>query len=94
METSSFPRPIYEILDMPYSELTEEEIDAVIEFKATMKAKSEEHEQRKKALDYALAQIIKNSEEMAAEARRNFELALKVKPDLKRMYFDTEVTDG
>lgn len=39
-------RGINELIDLPYSEMTDEEIELVVEFKAAVKARDTEHEAR------------------------------------------------
>ena len=38
------PRTINDLIDLPYSEMTEDEIALVVEFKANIKARDAEHE--------------------------------------------------
>lgn len=43
-------RTINELMDLPYSEMTEEEIGRVVEFKAAVKARDEEFQRRMDAM--------------------------------------------
>lgn len=52
------PRNINELIDLPYSEMTDEEIEIVIQWKAANLARDEQHEQRMQAMhDYFDEQI-------------------------------------
>lgn len=50
------PRDINELIDLPYSEMTDEEIELVVEFKANVKARDAEHEARMAALHETMAE--------------------------------------
>lgn len=47
---SSEPIDVNKLLDRPYSELTDAEIEAVIEFKADVKARDKSHAERLQAI--------------------------------------------
>lgn len=49
-------RGINELIDLPYSEMTDEEIELVVEFKATVKARDAEHEARMALLHETMAE--------------------------------------
>lgn len=50
------PRDINELIDLPYSEMSDEEIELVVEFKANVKARDAEHEARMAALHETMAE--------------------------------------
>lgn len=49
-------RGINELIDLPYSEMTDEEIELVVEFKAAVKAHDAEHEARMALLHETMAE--------------------------------------
>lgn len=49
-------RGINELIDLPYSEMTDEEIELVVEFKAAVKARDAEHEARMALLHETMAE--------------------------------------
>lgn len=67
------PRTINELIDLPYSEMTEEEIALVVEFKAAVKARDAEHEARMSALHDALAEQTEIHRVMADTAQAKLE---------------------
>lgn len=50
-------RTIDELIDLPYSEMSEDEISLVVEWKAAIKARDAEYEQRMKMLSEKLDEI-------------------------------------
>lgn len=60
---------VNKLLDKPYSELTEEEIEAVIEFKAGVIARDQAHAERLKVIKEAADKIVTQQEAQAQEAR-------------------------
>lgn len=64
------PRSIDEIIDLPYSELTEEEIELVIEFKVSVQTRDNLHNAAMKKLDEHLKQA-------AAENKRAADAAIE-----------------
>lgn len=52
------PRSLDVILNLDYSELTSEEIDRVVEWKAEQKAKSEEFEKQDKEAEEAMEKVL------------------------------------
>lgn len=60
---------VNKLLDKPYSELTEEEIEAVIKFKAGIIARDQAHAERLKAIQDAGDKLVKQQEAQAQEAR-------------------------
>lgn len=62
------PRGINELIDLPYSDMTEEEIELVVEFKAAVKARDAEHEARMEALHETMAQSAAANAEVAHKA--------------------------
>lgn len=56
---------INKLLDKPYSEMTEEEISAVIEWKAQVKARNEQFQQTLQAIKDAQAKQLKVMQETA-----------------------------
>lgn len=67
------PRTINELIDLPYSDMTEEEIERVIEFKAQNKARDAEHEARMTALHEALQESINIHRTMAEASQAKLE---------------------
>lgn len=65
------PRSINDIIDLPYTELTAEEIELVINFKANIIARDEEHKARMNALNDAMAE---KAQLHAENARKSQEL--------------------
>ena len=51
------PRTIDELVDLPYSEMTEEEIELLVEWKAANRARDEEHQRRMEALQAHFAEV-------------------------------------
>lgn len=62
------PRTINELIDLPYSEMTEDEIALVVEFKAEIKARDAEHEARMEALQRTMAENAAANREIAQKA--------------------------
>lgn len=65
----SGPRTIDELVDLPYSEMTEEEVELIVEWKATNKARDEEHRRRMDALQAHFAEEIAIHRQAAAESK-------------------------
>ena len=63
------PRTIDELVDLPYSEMTEEEIELLVEWKATNRARDEEHQRRMDALQAHFAEEIAIHRQAAAESK-------------------------
>ena len=63
------PRSINEIIHLPYSELTDEEIELVIEFKANAIARDEEHKARMQALNDAMKEKARMHAENAKKSQ-------------------------
>lgn len=62
------PRTINDLIDLPYSEMTEDEIALVVEFKANIKARDAEHEARMEALHESMAESAAANREIAQKA--------------------------
>lgn len=71
MTTESSDIDVNKLLDKPYSELTEEEIEAVIEFRAGVIARDQAHAERLKAIQDAGDKLVAQQEAQAQEARDN-----------------------
>lgn len=71
MTTGSSDTDVNKLLDKPYSELTEEEINEVIEFKAGVIARDKAHAERLQAIRDAGDKLVKQQEAQAQEARDN-----------------------
>lgn len=71
MTTGSSDTDVNKLLDKPYSELTEEEIEAVIEFKAGVIARDQAHTERLQAIRDAGDKLVEQQEAQAQEARDN-----------------------
>lgn len=69
MTTESSDIDVNKLLDKPYSELTEEEIEAVIKFKAGVIARDQAHAERLQAIRDAGDKLVKQQEAQAQEAR-------------------------
>lgn len=69
MTTGSSDIDVNKLLDKPYSELTEEEIEAVIEFKAGVIARDQAHAERLQAIRDAGDKLVKQQEAQAQEAQ-------------------------
>ena len=65
----SGPRTIDELVDLPYSEMTEEEVELIVEWKAANKARDEEHQRRMDALQAHFAEEIAIHRQAAAESK-------------------------
>ena len=63
------PRTIDELVDLPYSEMTEEEVELIVEWKATNRARDEEHQRRMEALQAHFAEEIAIHRQAAAESK-------------------------
>lgn len=63
------PRSIDEIIDLPYSELSDEEIELVINFKTEVRLRDAEHEQKMQVLNDAVAAMIETNQTIANENR-------------------------
>ncbi len=71
MTTESSDIDVNKLLDKPYSELTEEEIEEVIEFKAGVIARDQAHTERLKAIQDTCNKLVEQQEAQAQEARDN-----------------------
>ena len=67
-EEKKKPRGINELIDLPYSEMTEEEIELIVEFKAAIKARDEQHAEAMKTLQEGIDAEIAIHQEMADKA--------------------------
>ena len=67
------PRSINVIIHLPYSELTPEEIEAVIDFRAKAIARDEEHKARMQALNDAMKEKARKHEENARKSQELLE---------------------
>ena len=65
---SSEPIDVNKLLDKPYSELTDTEIEAVIEFRASVKARDKAHAERLQAIRDASDRIIAQQQEQVQAA--------------------------
>ena len=65
----SGPRTIDELVDLPYSEMTEEEIELLVEWNAANRARDEEHQRRMDALQAHFAEEIAIHRQAAAESK-------------------------
>lgn len=59
---------VNKLLDRPYSELTDAEIEAVIEFRASVKARDKAHAERLQAIRDASERIIAQQQEQVQAA--------------------------
>lgn len=71
MTMASSDIDVNKLLDKPYSELTEEEIKTVIEFKAGVIARDQAHAERLKAIQDACDKLVEQQEAQSQEARDN-----------------------
>ena len=65
---SSEPIDVNKLLDKPYSELTDAEIEAVIEFRASVKARNKAHAERLQAIRDASDRLIAQQQEQVQAA--------------------------
>lgn len=65
---SNEPIDVNKLLDKPYSELTDAEIEAVIEFKANVKARDKAHAERLQAIRDASDRIVAQQQEQVQAA--------------------------
>lgn len=65
---SSEPIDVNKLLDKPYSELTDAEIEAVIEFKANVKARDKSHAERLQAIKDASDRLIAQQQKQVQAA--------------------------
>ena len=65
---SSEPIDVNKLLDKPYSELTDTEIETVIEFRASVKARDKAHAERLQAIRDASERIIAQQQEQVQAA--------------------------
>lgn len=65
---SSEPIDVNRLLDRPYSELSDEEIEAVIDFRASVKARDRSHAERLQAIRDASERIIAQQQEQVQAA--------------------------
>lgn len=68
-ETVAKPRSIDELYPLPYSEMTEEEIEIVVEYKADMQAQSKANAERLEAIMTASKAMIEQNEKQYQEAK-------------------------
>ena len=68
-ETAAKPRSIDELYPLPYSEMTEEEIEIVVEFKANLQAQSKANAERLEAITAASKAMIEQNEKQYQEAK-------------------------
>lgn len=73
MDENTQERTIDELMDLPYSEMTDEEIERVVEFKAANIARDAEHVARMDALHEALEVEIGLHRDMADTAQTKLE---------------------
>lgn len=59
---------VNKLLDKPYSELTDDEIEAVIEFKASVKARDRTHAERLQAIKDTSDRLIAQQQKQVQEA--------------------------
>lgn len=67
------PRSIDDLASVPYSEMTDEEIGSVIEWKASIKARDEVHEKAMQALRETQAQIVADNAKVAEQAVKDLQ---------------------
>lgn len=72
MEEQHEERQIGKLLTLPYSEMTEEEIDRVVSFKAEVKADEAMHKEQMAAMNEAHEQRINERRKLADETRKAF----------------------
>ena len=65
---SSEPIDVNKLLDKPYSELSDEEIEAVIDFRASVKARDKAHAERLQAIRDAGERIAAQQHQQVQEA--------------------------
>lgn len=65
---SSEPIDVNKLLDRPYSELSDEEIEAVIDFRASVKARDKAHAERLQAIRDAGERIAAQQQEQVQAA--------------------------
>lgn len=68
-ETTAKPRSIDELYPLPYSEMTEEEIERVVEFKANLQARNKANAERLEAITAASKAMIEQNEKQYQEAK-------------------------
>lgn len=66
--TADAPRDINELLDLPYSEMTEQEIELVIQFKADVQTRDALHNETMKKLDAHLQDVAQQNRRAADAA--------------------------
>lgn len=59
---------VNKLLDKPYSELTDDEIEAVIEFKASVKARDRAHAERLQVIKEATDRLVAQQQKQVQEA--------------------------
>lgn len=82
-ETTAKPRSIDELYPLPYSEMTEEEIEKVVEFKANLQAQNKANAERMEAIAAASKAMIEQNEKQYREAKAAQEKLLSF--SLKRL---------
>lgn len=60
---------VNKLLDKPYSELTDDELEAVIEFKASVKARDRAHAERLQVIKEATDRLVAQQQKQVQEAR-------------------------
>ena len=64
------PRKIYQIIDLPYSEMTDEEIELLTEYKIKNAIEADEHKHKLEAITEGIKESAKIQEELAQESRK------------------------
>lgn len=67
------PRKIDEIIDLPYSELTDEEIESLVEFKAECKTRDALYSEQMRMIQDNLAEMARANQEIAEKAERQLQ---------------------
>lgn len=80
---STEPRTIDQLIDLPYSEMTEEEIELVVNYKAEVKARDESYQAQIDAVNEAMQTMIQANQEIADA--NNSTLNALVSDALKRL---------
>lgn len=69
MEENVKPRSIDELIDLPYSEMTEDEIALVVDFKAACKSRDEMHGERMRLIAEQLNEMAQVNLSIAQQAQ-------------------------
>lgn len=67
------PRKIDEIIDLPYSELTDEEIESLIEFKSECKTRDALYSEQMQMIQDNLAEMARANQQIAEKAERQLQ---------------------